>query len=121
MCQAQYDTLDIETRFGFPIEHTPNTQPKFPGGVDGFKKFVAHNLKYPTISKEMGVQGKVFVEFVIDRFGNVQVPKVVRGVETYVDKESIRLIRSLPKWQPGTKNGKPVNTRMLIPITFRLL
>lgn len=72
------------------------------------------------ISQETGSQGKVIVQFVVDRDGTISNPKVVRGVDPYLDKEAIRVISSMPKWTPGMQNGKKVRVKYTIPVSFRL-
>ena len=83
-------------------------------------KYLGSNIKYPTISQETGSQGKVIVQFVVDRDGTISNPEVVRGVDPYLDKEAIRVISSMPKWTPGVQNGKKVRVKFTVPVSFRL-
>ena len=83
-------------------------------------KYLSSNIKYPTISQETGSQGKVIVQFVVDRDGTISNPEVVRGVDPYLDKEAIRVISSMPKWTPGMQNGKKVRVKFTVPVSFRL-
>ena len=78
------------------------------------------NAKYPTISQENGVQGKVSVKFVIEKDGSIADPVVVRGVDPYLDKEAVRVVQSMPKWIPGKQNGKAVRVKFTVPVMFRL-
>ena len=78
------------------------------------------NIKYPTISQEMGSAGRVIVQFVVDKDGSISNPEVVRGVDAYLDKEAIRVISSMPKWRPGVQNGKKVRVKYTVPVVFRL-
>ncbi len=94
--------------------------PEFPGGMAECMKFLGKNIKYPTISQENGVQGKVIVQFVVNKDGSVVDPVVVRSVDPYLDKEALRVINSMPKWKPGKQRGKPVRVRYTVPVTFRL-
>lgn len=94
--------------------------PEFPGGVLSLQKFIANAVKYPVIAQENGIQGKVFVSFVIDEFGNVTNAKLVRSVDASLDNEALRVIRSLPKWKPGMQGGKAVKVRYFVPINFEL-
>jgi protein TonB len=94
--------------------------PEFPGGMGECMKFLGKNIKYPTISQENGVQGKVIVQFVVNKDGTVVDPVVVRSVDPYLDKEALRVINSMPKWKPGKQRGKPVRVRYTVPVTFRL-
>jgi protein TonB len=83
-------------------------------------KFLGKNIKYPTISQENGVSGKVIVQFVVNKDGSVVDPVVVRSVDPYLDKEALRVISTMPKWKPGKQRGKPVRVRYTVPVTFRL-
>jgi protein TonB len=94
--------------------------PEFPGGMAECMKFLGKNIKYPTISQENGVQGKVIVQFVVNKDGSVVDPVVVRSVDPYLDKEALRVINTMPKWKPGKQRGKPVRVRYTVPVTFRL-
>ena len=94
--------------------------PEFPGGMGECMKFLGKNIKYPTISQENGVQGRVIVQFVVNRDGSIVDPVVVRGVDPYLDKEALRVISSMPKWKPGKQRGKAVRVKYTVPVTFRL-
>ena len=94
--------------------------PQFPGGDRELLSFIAKNLHYPTIAQENGIQGKVFVRFVVSATGDVKDVKVMRSLDPYCDKEAIRVIQSLPKWIPGRQNGRNVPVYYTVPITFKL-
>ena len=94
--------------------------PEFPGGTAALMKYLGTNIKYPTISQEMGSEGRVIVQFVVDKDGSISNPEVVRGVDAYLDKEAIRVISSMPKWRPGVQNGKKVRVKYTVPVVFRL-
>ena len=94
--------------------------PEFPGGMGECMKFLGKNIKYPTISQENGVQGRVIVQFVVNRDGSIVDPVVVRGVDPYLDKEALRVISTMPKWKPGKQRGKAVRVKYTVPVTFRL-
>ena len=98
------------------VEHMP----EFPGGDIALRKFIAENIKYPEEAKAKKIQGKVFVQFVIDKEGNVVSPKIARGADPLLDAEAIRVVKSLPKWEPGSQRGKPVNVSFTYPVTFSL-
>jgi len=87
---------------------------------EGIMRHVSKRFQYPKIAKEYGIQGKVFVSFVVDKTGNITNVQVVRGVDKNLDKEAIRLITSLPKMQPAFQKGKPVSINYTIPINFLL-
>ncbi|MBO4597674.1 MAG: energy transducer TonB [Bacteroidaceae bacterium] len=94
--------------------------PEFPGGMAACLKFLANNIKYPTISQEHGVQGKVVIQFVVNKDGSIVDPTVVRSVDPYLDKEALRVISMMPRWTPGMQRGKPVRVKYTVPVTFRL-
>ena len=94
--------------------------PEFPGGNKECMKFLSNNIKYPQISQENGVQGRVIVQFVVNADGSVVDPVVVRGVDPYLDKEALRVIKLMPKWKPGKQRGKAVRVRYTQPVMFRL-
>ena len=94
--------------------------PEFPGGELALRKFIAQAIKYPTIAQENGIQGKVFVNFVVDRDGSVSNAKIARGVDPSIDKEALRVVMTLPKWKPGMQRGKAVRVSYTVPISFQL-
>lgn len=95
--------------------------PEFPnGGMAGLMQYLSKNIKYPTIAQENGTQGRVTVQFVVNRDGSIVDAKVLRGVDPYLDKEAIRVIISMPKWKPGMQRGKAVRVKYTVPVMFRL-
>lgn len=94
--------------------------PEFPGGMAECLKFLAKNIKYPTIAQENGVQGRVIVQFVVNRDGSIVDPVVMRSVDPYLDKEALRVIQMMPKWKPGKQRGKAVRVKYTVPVTFKL-
>lgn len=95
--------------------------PEFPnGGMAGLMQFLGKSIKYPAIAAENGVQGRVTVQFVVNRDGSIVDAVVLRGVDPYLDKEALRVINSMPNWKPGKQRGKPVRVRYTVPVTFRL-
>jgi TonB family protein len=94
--------------------------PIYPGGKEELMKYVGLNVKYPKEAAESGVSGKVFVEFVIDKSGEVKYAHVIRGIGSGCDEEALRVVKSFPNWQPGIKNGEPVDVKMVLPVTFQL-
>ncbi len=94
--------------------------PVFPGGEAALRKFITSSVKYPEIAIEEGVQGKVYISFVVRKNGEVANAKIARGVDPKLDKEALRVINSLPKWKPGTQGGVPVNVSYTVPINFTL-
>ncbi len=97
------------------------TMPEFPGGQAELFKFLSQNVKYPVIAQENGIQGRVICQFVVNRDGSIVDVEVVRsGGDASLDKEAIRVIKSMPKWKPGKQRGKPVRVKFTVPVTFRL-
>ena len=96
--------------------------PEFPnGGMAGLMQYLSKNIKYPTIAQENGTQGRVTVQFVVNRDGSIVDAKVLRGVDPYLDKEAMRVIMSMPKWKPGKQRGVAVRTQFTLPVKFRLV
>ena len=93
--------------------------PEFPGGMGECMKWLGKNMKYPTISQENGVQGRVIVQFVVNRDGSIVDATVARGVDPYLDKEALRVVGLMPKWKPGKQRGKAVRVKYTLPVMFR--
>ena len=100
------------------IYHFVEKMPEYPGGEIALRRYLVENLKYP--NAQASYQGKVYIRFIIDEDGNVIKPEVTRGVESLLDKEAIRVVKSLPKWIPGEHNGKRVKVYYTVPINFKL-
>ena len=95
-------------------------QAEFPGGQQAMFKFVRDNVRYPEISLELGEQGKIYLQFIIEADGTVSHVKVMRGATKPLDIEGIRLIYSMPQWKAGSCGGKKVRSRAMLPIYFAL-
>ena len=102
------------------VFHVVEQMPQFPGGQAAMMKFIADSLRYPSVVCTGGVEGRIVVRFVVDCEGNIVNPLVVRSVDPLLDREAIRLVKSMPKWKPGRVNGEPVNVKYRLPITFKL-
>ena len=94
--------------------------PEYPGGIEALKSDIISSVKYPEEAKTNGIQGKVYVSFVVNEQGKVTDAKVERGVESSLDEESLRVINSLKTWKPGKDKGKVVKVGFTIPIQFAL-
>jgi protein TonB len=94
--------------------------PKFSGDDGELLSFFAKNIVYPEIAKRAGVEGKVILSFVIDKSGDVKDVQVAKGIGAGCDEEAVRVLNSMPRWTPGKQNGKPVLTRIIIPVVFKL-
>lgn len=95
--------------------------PVFMGGdINKFREYIQQQLKYPVKAAEAGIEGKVFVSFIINEKGKLVNPKIVRSADPLLDKEALRVISSSPAWTPGMMNGKPVSVQLVIPVIFQL-
>jgi protein TonB len=90
------------------------------GGMQAFYDFVGKKLKYPAQARRMGTEGKVFVQFVINKDGTISDVVAIKGIGAGCDEEAVRIIQTSPPWTPGKQRGKPVKQRMVLPITFKL-
>ena len=94
--------------------------PAFPGGQAALIKWISENVKYPSIAEENGIQGRVVCSFVVERDGSVTDVKVVRSIDPSIDKEAVRVLKKMPRWNPGRQGGSPVRVKYTVPVTFRL-
>jgi len=94
--------------------------PEFPGGNKELINFFANNLSYPEIAKRAEVEGKVVLSFIVDKSGKIKDVEVLKGIGVGCDEEAMRVINSMPNWNPGKQNGKPVITKINIPVVFKL-
>lgn len=97
------------------------SMPEFPGGENALRSYLEKNLRYPVIAQENGIQGRVYCQLIVNKDGSISNVKVVRsGGDLSLDKEAIRLIRSMPNWIPGRQRGETVRVKYTMPINFRL-
>lgn len=94
--------------------------PSYPGGAAAVANYIANNLQYPQSAIENGIQGKVFVQFVVEKDGSVSNVKVIRGLSTECDEAAVNVVKSMPKWTPGKQRNQPVRVSYSLPIMFRL-
>lgn len=94
--------------------------PDFPGGMKALMDYLSKNVKYPAEAHAIGAQGRVIVSFTVKKDGSIADTKVERSVNPYLDKEAMRVIAAMPKWQPGKQRGEAVNVRFTVPVAFRL-
>jgi protein TonB len=94
--------------------------PEFVGGMAKLYEYLGKNIQYPEMAKENGIQGKVFVQFVVWKDGTIRDVKVVKGVHKTLDNEANRVIKTMPQWTPGKQRGKAVNARFTLPIKFKI-
>jgi len=104
-----------------PVEmYAIQEKPTFPGGDAGLMEYIAKNVKYPPACQENGVEGTVYIRFVVTKTGSVGEVQVTRGADPLLDEEALRVIKTLPAWSPGKNNGNPVSVWFNIPIKFKL-
>ena len=94
--------------------------PQFPGGSSELLKFFAQNIIYPEIAKRAEVEGKINLSFIVDKNGSISDIQIVKGIGAGCDEEAVRILKMMPRWSPGKQNGKPVLTRINIPVVFKL-
>ena len=98
----------------------PEIAPEFPGGTVALLSLIQQNIKYPEEAKEQEIQGRVIVQFTIEKDGSVSDVKVVKSVHPLVDEQVVRAISAMPAWKPGMHEGKPVRVSYSLPFRFRL-
>ncbi|MBD9167768.1 MAG: M56 family peptidase [Parabacteroides johnsonii] len=116
IAKRQIKEIDTSGRIFTVVQHMP----EFPGGQALLLKYLATRIKYPVIAQENGIQGRVSCSFVVDTDGSLKDIKVVRGIDPSLDKEAVRVIREMPKWNPGVQNDMAVAVKYTVPVTFRL-
>ena len=114
--QTAKDLLKSDTDTLIVVEQMP----EFFGGNTALKDFLQENIKYPEEAHKLKIEGNVYVSFIIDKEGAVSDIKILRGVNPYLDKEAIRVVKLMPKWKSGKQNGKSVNVQYNLPIRFSI-
>lgn len=109
-------SLDKDEQIFFIVEDMP----EFPGGELALRKYIGNAIKYPELAQKNGIQGKVYVTFVVTKEGAIADCKIARGVDPSLDQEALRVVNGLPKWQPGMQRGQAVNVQYTVPINFVL-
>ena len=97
-----------------------DVMPEYPGGINAMYEFIQKNLKYPESAKKKGIEGRVFVQFVVEKDGSLSSFQVLRGVSDDIDAEAVRVLKMMPNWKPGMMNGKPVRVNFTMPFKFQL-
>lgn len=106
---------------GTPVFELVEEMPEFPGGgMSALMSYLKDNMRYPASAKEKGTQGRVTVQFVVDKDGSIKEPKLLRSVDKDMDAEALRLISNMPKWKPGRQKGQPVAVKYTVPVMFSL-
>ena len=102
------------------IVNVPENIPEYPGGMKELMKYLSMNIRYPKEAQDKGIQGRVVVQFVVNKDGSICDAKVVKPVDPQLDAEALRVVNAMPNWTPGKDKGEPVRTRFTLPISFRL-
>jgi TonB family protein len=127
-CESQLTEMNTDSNISSVLNQNNNSewmgeiispQPSFPGGSQALVDFLRENTKYPEQALKDSMEGRVVVAFVIDTDGSITKPEVVRGVHPLLDAEALRVVKLMPKWEPGSENGTPVKVRYNLPITFK--
>lgn len=112
--------MNAQSESSTKVYYEVDEMPSFPGGLNGLMTFLAQNMVYPVTAQENGVQGRVTVSFVVETDGSITDVEVARSVDPFLDREAMRIVKAMPKWTPGKKDGKPVRVKYTIPVVFRL-
>jgi TonB family protein len=105
---------------GKEIFDVTEVQPNPPGGMAGWSKYLSENLKYPTEAKSMGIEGTVIVVFVVNSDGSISDAEILRGIGAGADEEALRVVQNSPNWTPAKQKDRVVNSRMRLPVRFKL-
>ena len=116
LMQSAVDTDSIENSNIFGVVEE---MPSFPGGMAALMKYIKDNLRYPEICWEGAAMGRVNVVFIVNEDGSLSDVKVIRSIIPELDKEAIRVVKSMPKWNPAKQNGKAVKMKYVVPVNFR--
>lgn len=95
-------------------------QAEFPGGLDSMYAYIVKNLKYPEAAKEKGIEGRVFVSFIIEKDGSISNILIKRAIGGGCEEAAVEMIKNMPKWKPGKQKGNPVRFQFVLPIKFEL-
>ncbi len=121
---VDYSLLDVQTKVVEPKKEEVFTyaeeMPSFPGGEDKLLQYFATHIVYPEIAKRAGVEGRLYISFVVRSTGEITDISVIKGLGAGLDEEAVRVVKSMPKWKPGKQNGKPVSVKVSIPMVFKL-
>jgi protein TonB len=127
--QSKKPTVDVKTPNGVVSKNVPEPDkvfdvveqmPLFSGGQVELMKYLSANVKYPVEASKKGIQGRVIVQFVVEKDGTISNVKVVNNADEQLKEEAIRVVKTMPKWVPGKQNGKEVRVKYTLPVTFRL-
>lgn len=117
---AQEPVQEAETKIESDIIDFPDVEAEFKGGRDEMMKFISNNVQYPFEARKDGIQGRVYMSFVVKKSGRITDIQVERGVHEVLDEAAIEVIKMMPRWRPAEKDGEKVNCRVRLPIAFML-
>ena len=113
-------TSTAQTKKNNMVFDVVEVMPQFPGGQIAMLKYFMENIKYPEQAMKKGIQGRVAVSFIVEKDGSISDVKPILSVHPLLNKEAVRVVKSMPKWSPGKQNGKPVRVRFNVPVMFKL-
>lgn len=113
-------TSTAQTKKNDMVFDVVEVMPQFPGGQIAMLQYLMKNIKYPEQAVKEGIQGRVAVRFIVEKDGSISDVKPVLSVHPLLNKEAVRVVKSMPKWSPGKHNGKPVRVRFNLPVMFKL-
>lgn len=114
--KAKQEIIQLEEKVFDVVEQMP----QFPGGPSAMFEYIRKNTKYPAFAKDNAIQGRVICTFVVERDGSITDVKVVKSVDSWLDKEAERVIKAMPHWTPGKQNGMAVRVKYTVPVSFRI-
>ena len=117
---ANFDYLADKSRTQGGVFTVVEKQPEFEGGMDAFYRYVLKEMSYPLQARQMGVEGRVDVQFVVEKDGSISEVRAINGIGAGCDSEAVRVVQNAPSFRPGTQRGKPVRVRMVVPVIFKL-
>ena len=116
-----YDAVEVMPEFPGKTYDAVEVMPEFPGGTEALLSFIKGNLRYPQKAIDEQTEGRVIVQFVIDKTGKVSSPEVIRGVTSELDQAALDIVSALPDWKPGEQDGQKVNVKYTLPVVFKLI
>ena len=115
-----FTTSTAQTKKNDMLFSVVEVMPQYPGGQIAMMKYIMENMKYPEQAMKKGIQGRVAVSFIVEKDGSISNVRPIHSVHTLLDKEAVRVVKSMPKWSPGKQHGKPVRVQLIVPIMFKL-
>ena len=114
------ESSDPKKVFTRKVYYLVDEMPSFPGGLEELYKWIDNNVQYPAVARENGIEGRVILKFIVEKDGSLSDSTVIHSVHPMVDREALRLVGQMPKWNPGKRAGIPVRVRYCLPIKFKI-